>query len=396
MYQHIQPYAGDPILSLVETFNQDPREHKVNLSIGIYFDDEGKLPLPASVQAAYQHIQQQAYAYLPMEGNSDFRTAVAHLLFGKQYQQLQHRLAVVQTLGGSGALKLGADFLHDWFSHAKAYISNPTWDNHRGIFEGAGIEVGVHPYYDPETMGIQLTQMLAFLNTLPENSIVLLHPCCHNPTGMDLMPAQWDQVLAVLKQRKLIAFMDMAYQGFGEDFQTDAYAIQKAAELGVALWVSCSFSKNMSLYGERVGALLVLTENAQESELVLGRLKFGVRRLYSSPPVHGALLATQVLTNPQRCLQWQQEVYAMRDRIRLMRQKLYETLSIRLPEKDFRYFIQQRGMFSYTGLTAEQVQRLQDEFAIYLLKSGRLCIAGLNHRNIDYVAESLATVFGEK
>lgn len=394
MYQHIEPYVGDPILSLVETFIQDTRAYKVNLSIGIYFDEIGKLSLPNSVQLAFSAVENKACGYLPMEGHAGFRTAVTKLLFGENSELMkQNRLAVVQTLGGSGALKLGADFLHDCFPDAKAYISDPTWDNHRSIFEGAGIEVGVYPYYDADAIDVKFDEMLAFVRTLPEKSILILHPCCHNPTGVDLNQGQWDKLLAVMKANGLIAFMDMAYQGFGGDFEQDAYAIRKAVALNVPLFVSSSFSKNMSLYGERVGALSVVAGDENEAELLLGRLKFGVRRLYSSPPVHGALIAHHVLANEEVCYQWQQEVYAMRDRIRDMRQKLYDILSARLPERNFSYLVKQRGMFSYTGLSERQVNRLRDEFAIYLLQSGRLCIAGLNSGNIDYVADCLARVF---
>ena len=397
MYQHVTPYLGDPILSLVETFVNDKRAHKVNLSIGIYFDNEGKMPLPESVRQAAAEIGVKAQSYLPMEGHTGLREELAKLVLGDEHAAItEKRVAVVQSLGGSGALKLGADFLKKWFGQSKAYISAPTWDNHRGIFEGAGFEVGTYPYYDAQTIGIKFAEMIAFFNTLPENSIVILHPCCHNPTGVDLTPAQWDEVLEIVKTRKLIAFMDIAYLGFGDSFAEDAYAVRRAADLGIALFVSASFSKNMSLYGERVGGLLVVTPNEAEKELVLGQLKAGVRRIYSSPSAHGGLTAYGVLSNPARKQAWQAEVYQMRDRIKAMRQKLYETLSQMLPEKDFSYFIKQRGMFSYTGLSPEQVQRLQDEFAIYILQSGRLCVAGLNDGNIDYVAQSLAKVFANQ
>ncbi|XXQ67231.1 aromatic amino acid transaminase [Neisseriaceae bacterium B1] len=394
MYQHITAYAGDPILSLVETFKQDSREHKVNLSIGIYFDDDGKMPLPESVRAAANEIGVQAQSYLPMEGHAGLREEIAPLLLGDDHPAIaEKRIAIAQSLGGSGALKLAAGFLQDWFPNGKAYISDPTWDNHRGIFEGEGFEVETYPYYDPETIGVKFDELKAFFQTLPAHSIVLLHPCCHNPTGVDLSQAQWDELLAIVKQNQLIALMDIAYLGFGNDFATDAYAVRKAVELGIQLLVSVSFSKNMSLYGERVGALMVVTPSQAEAELVLGQLKFIVRRMYSSPPAHGGLTAYGVLSNSQRRDQWQQEVYAMRDRIKAMRQKLYEVLSAKLPEKDFSYFIKQRGMFSYTGLNPAQVKRLQDEYAIYVLQSGRLCIAGLNDGNIEYVANALAEVF---
>ena len=395
MFQHVEFYPGDPILGLVETFNNDTRTEKVNLGIGIYFDDEGKLPVLGSVREAEVRRAAQALPrpYLPMEGLAAYRSAVQNLLFGQDHPALaENRIATIQTLGGSGALKVGADFLHRWFPQAKVYVSDPTWDNHRSIFEGAGFEVGTYPYYDPETVGVKFEEMLSFLLGLPENSVVLLHPCCHNPTGVDLTHAQWDAVLEVMQTRKLIPFMDIAYQGFGEDLDHDAYAIRKAVAMDLPLFVSNSFSKNLSLYGERVGGLSVVCPNAEEAALVFGQLKFTVRRIYSSPPAHGGFITAEVMNTPELFARWQNEVAEMRDRIRAMRQKLHAVLSAKLPQKNFDYFIKQRGMFSYTGLTPEQVQRLQDEFAVYLVASGRMCVAGLNEANIDYVANAFAEV----
>lgn len=395
MFQHVEFYPGDPILSLVETYNQDPRAQKVNLGIGIYFDEAGRLSVLGSVREA--EVRRAAAArprpYLPMEGLAAYREAVQKLLFGANSPALaENRVATIQTLGGSGALKVGADFLRRWFPKAEVYVSDPTWDNHRGIFEGAGFEVGTYPYYDAQTVGVKFEELLAFLLGLSENSIVLLHPCCHNPTGLDLTPAQWDAVLEAVQTRRLIPFMDIAYQGFGEDLEHDAYAVRKAVAMGLSLFVSNSFSKNMSLYGERVGGLSVVCPNAEEAALVFGQLKFTVRRIYSSPPAHGGFVAAEVLNTPELLAQWQGEVYAMRDRIRAMRRKLYDVLCAKVPEKNFDYFVKQRGMFSYTGLSPEQVQRLQDEFAVYLVASGRMCVAGLNESNIDYVADAFAEV----
>ena len=395
MFQHVEFYPGDPILGLVETFNNDSRAEKVNLGIGIYFDANGKLPVLGSVREA--EVRRAATAqprpYLPMEGLAAYRSAVQNLLFGQNNPALAaKRIATIQTLGGSGALKVGADFLHRWFPKAKVYVSDPTWDNHRSIFEGAGFEVGTYPYYDPATVGVKFEEMLAFFLSLPENSVLLLHPCCHNPTGVDLTHAQWDAVLEVVQTRKLIPFMDIAYQGFGEDMDHDAYAIRKAVEMGLPLFVSNSFSKNLSLYGERVGGLSVVCPTADEAALVFGQLKATVRRIYSSPPAHGGYVTAEVMNTPELFAQWQGEVGEMRDRIRAMRQKLHAVLSAKLPQKNFDYFIKQRGMFSYTGLSPDQVQRLQDEFAVYLVASGRMCVAGLNEANIDYVANAFVEV----
>ncbi len=393
MFQHVDFYAGDPILSLVEKFMADPRSHKVNLSIGIYFDEQGRLPVLDSVRAAEVERAKEAKprGYLPMEGLAEYRQGVQHLLFGHD-QQLLKRIATIQTLGGSGALKIGADFIKKWFPTSKVYVSNPTWDNHKSIFEGAGFEVGTYPYYDSEKIDIKFDEMIAFFKTLPENTVLILHPCCHNPTGVDLSHEQWDQVLEIIKTQKLIPFMDIAYQGFGDNLEKDAYAIRKAVEMGLSLFVSNSFSKNLSLYGERVGGLSVVCPTEDECRLVFGQLKAGVRRVYSSPPAHGGYITAAVMNTPELFAKWDSEVAQMRDRIKAMRQKLYEALSSKLPGRNFDYFIKQRGMFSYTGLNPEQVQRLQDEFAVYLVGSGRMCVAGLNESNIDYVAEAFAAV----
>lgn len=393
MFQHVDFYAGDPILSLVEKFMADPRSHKVNLSIGIYFDEQGRLPVLDSVRAAEVERAKEAKprGYLPMEGLAEYRQGVQHLLFGHD-QQLLKRIATIQTLGGSGALKIGADFIKKWFPTSKVYVSNPTWDNHKSIFEGAGFEVGTYPYYDSEKIDVKFDEMIAFFKTLPENTVLILHPCCHNPTGVDLSHEQWDQVLEIIKTQKLIPFMDIAYQGFGDSLEKDAYAIRKAVEMGLSLFVSNSFSKNLSLYGERVGGLSVVCPDEAECQLVFGQLKAGVRRVYSSPPAHGGYITAAVMNTPELFAKWDSEVAQMRDRIKAMRQKLYEALSSKLPGRNFDYFIKQRGMFSYTGLNPEQVQRLQDEFAVYLVGSGRMCVAGLNESNIDYVAEAFAAV----
>ncbi|MCF7521853.1 aspartate/tyrosine/aromatic aminotransferase [Neisseria sp. ZJ106] len=395
MYRHVEFYAGDPILSLVEVFNRDTCPEKVNLSIGIYFDEHGNMPVSDCIRQVEHHHSGKPLPYLPMEGLADYRTAVQKLLFGTHSALSEGRIATIQTLGGSGALKIGADFLHRWFPHAKAYVSDPTWDNHRGIFEGAGFEVGTYPYYDPQTIGVKFQEMLAFFRNLPSESVVLLHPCCHNPTGVDLTQTQWDELLAVVAEKGLIPFMDIAYQGFGEDLAQDAYAIRKAVDMGLPLLVSNSFSKNLSLYGERVGGLSVVCPSREEAETVLGQLKLGVRRIYSSPPSNGAYIAAGIMNSERLFAAWEAEVYAMRDRIRAMRRRLHQALSEKMPHRNFDYFIKQKGMFSYTGLTAQQVARLRDEFAVYLIDSGRMCVAGLNSGNIDYVAEAFAKVLAE-
>ncbi|AXU97935.1 aromatic amino acid aminotransferase [Erwinia persicina] len=396
MFQNVDAYAGDPILSLMETFKQDSRAHKVNLSIGLYYDAQGVIPqmkAVADAKALLNAQPQSASLYLPMEGLPPYRSAIAPLLFGAEHPVLKAgRIATIQTLGGSGALKVGADFLKYYFPNSQVWVSDPTWENHIAIFAGAGFTVNTYPWYDAETNGVKFTALLEKLHTLPAQSIVLLHPCCHNPTGADLTPAQWDEVTAVLKSRELIPFLDIAYQGFGAGMEEDAYAIRAIAAAGLPALVSNSFSKIFSLYGERVGGLSIVCDDAEEASRVLGQLKATVRRNYSSPPNFGAQVVSCVLNNPELKASWLAEVEAMRTRILAMRQALVEGLSLAVPGKNFDYLLQQRGMFSYTGLSAAQVDRLRNEFGIYLIASGRICIAGLNHNNVRQVAEAMAAV----
>lgn len=396
MFQHVEQYAGDPILGLMDKFANDSRNDiKVNLGVGVYYTEDGKLPVLECVKAAEAQIANppRPRGYLPMDGLKGYQRACQNLLLGKDSQAVvEGRVATIATLGGSGALKIGAEFIHQWFPAAKCYVSNPTWGNHISIFEGSGIEVGKYPYYDAATIGVKFDEMCEFFKTLNENDVVLLHPCCHNPTGVDLSDEQWDIVLDIIKDKKLIPFMDIAYQGFGENMESDAHAIRRAVELGLPVFISNSFSKNLSLYGERVGGLSVVAPSQDEACRVLGQLKSTVRRIYSSPPAHGGAVVDTVMNDEVLFEQWLGEVYEMRDRIRDMRQKLHDLLSAKLPERDFSYFIKQRGMFSFTGLTTEQVVRLREEFAVYMVENGRMCIAGLNNKNIEYVANAMAEV----
>ena len=395
MFEHVEAYPGDPILTLVETFHADTRSQKVNLGIGLYYDEEGRIPLLDSVQQAEaaRAASPAPRPYLPMEGAANYRSAVQKLLFGATHPAVQQqRIATIQTIGGSGALKVGADFIKRYFPHSEAWISNPSWDNHRAIFEGAGIKVHDYPYYDAHSGGLLFDDMLATLKQLPAQSVVLLHPCCHNPTGVDLSQAQWDALIPVLKNGNLLPFLDIAYQGFGQGLDEDAYAIRALADAGVSFFVSNSFSKNLSFYGERCGGLSIICQSQEEAERVLGQLKATVRRNYSSPPTHGGQITAAVMNDPALFALWETEVAQMRVRIKAMRQQLFAVLSARLAERDFSYFTTQQGMFSYTGLTPEQVDRLREEFAVYLVRSGRMCVAGLNSRNVDYVAQAMASV----
>ena len=395
MFSHVEPFAGDPILSLNEDFQKDPRAHKINLSIGIYFDDAGRIPVLESVKRAEAKVVAEGgpKPYLPIEGAANFRAAVQALLFGADHEAVKSgRVATIQSVGSSGGLKVGADFIARWFPGSGVWVSDPTWDNHRSMFEGAGLAVQSYPYYDAKTGGVRFADMLAALDTLPAKSIVLLHACCHNPTGVDLTRAQWDELIPLLKRRNLIPYLDLAYQGFGDGIAEDAYAIRAIAAAGLPAFVANSFSKSMSVYGERAGALSVVCPDAKQAALVLGQLKFTVRRNYSSPPIHGGQIVARVLTDPELRPLWESELAAMRTRMLAMRQTLHGVLSAKLPGRDFGYFLSQRGMFSYTGLSAAQVDRLREEFAVYLIRSGRLCVAGLNQGNVEATAQAMAAV----
>ena len=396
MFKHVDAYAGDPILSLMETFKTDPRADKVNLSIGLYYDEKGVIPQLKSIQKAYARVSgrsQVPSVYLPMEGFKPYRDAIGGLLFGNDAAVLaESRVATIQTLGGSGALKVGADFLKRYFPQSAVWVSDPTWDNHVAIFEGAGFAVHTYPYFDGQTLGVAFDAMLQTLASLPARSIVLLHPCCHNPTGSDLTEAQWDQVIELVRARELIPFLDIAYQGFGAGMAEDAYVIRALAAADLPFLVANSFSKIFSLYGERVGGLSVVCADADEAARVLGQLKATVRRNYSSPPMLGAELVATVLGDAELKAGWLAEVEAMRTRILAMRHTLVGALKETLPGRDFDYLTTQRGMFSYTGLSAAQVDRLREEFGIYLVRSGRICVAGLNDGNVGRVAEGFARV----
>jgi aromatic-amino-acid transaminase len=395
MFQHLEPYAGDPILSLNEAFQKDPRANKVNLSIGIYFDEAGRIPVLDCVRRAEAQMLEHSAPkpYLPIEGAAAMRSAVQQLLFGAEHEAVTSgRIATLQTIGSSGGLKVGADFIKRWLPGSALWVSDPTWDNHRAMFEGAGIAVNTYPYFDPATGGLKFDAMLATINTLAARSVVLLHACCHNPTGVDLTAAQWQDLIPVLRERELLPYLDLAYQGYGEGIAEDAFAVRALASAGLSFFIANSFSKSMSVYGERAGALSVVCANAAEAELVLGQMKATVRRNYSSPAVHAAGIVSRVLGDPALRQAWEVDVAAMRERILAMRRSLHSVLSAKKPGRDFGYFLSQRGMFSYTGLSAAQVDRLREESAVYLVRSGRLCIAGLNTSNVERTAVAIAEV----
>ncbi|MDF7666975.1 aspartate/tyrosine/aromatic aminotransferase [Orbaceae bacterium ESL0727] len=396
MFENVELYAGDPILSLVADFNHDHRDNKVNLSIGYYYNEQGIVPQLDCVKIARDYLYKNktgAQLYLPMSGLDTYCHAIQSLLFGDNSTSLKdQRIATIQTLGGSGALKVGADFLHRYFPKSEVWVSDPTWENHIAIFNGAGFNVNKYPYFDEATCGVKFADMLETLNALPAKSIILLHPCCHNPTGVDLTHEQWNQVIEVLQKRDLIPFMDIAYQGLAKNIDDDRYAINKIAELGLCGLVSNSFSKTFSLYGERVGGLSVLCDNKDIAKRVFGQLQATVRRNYSSPAAHGAYIVSYVLNDPELKVLWLNEVAAMNARITDMRVTLVESLKSAAPDRNFDFLIKQRGMFSYTGFSEQQVAQLRDQSAIYLVSSGRMCVAGLNKNNVYRVAEAFAAL----
>ena len=395
LFSAVEMAPRDPILGLNEAFNADTRTSKVNLGVGVYCNEEGRIPLlRAVVEAETIRVAQHASrGYLPIDGIAAYDQAVQKLLFGAESPLLAAgRVITTQSVGGTGALKIGADFLKQLQPGAVVAISDPSWENHRALFETAGFPVQNYRYYDAASHDVNRAGMLEDLNALPTGSIVVLHACCHNPTGVDLTPADWQNVLDVVKAKGLIPFLDMAYQGFGDGIDEDAAAVRLFADSGLSVFVSSSFSKSFSLYGERVGALSIITESKEESARVLSQVKRVIRTNYSNPPTHGATIAAAVLNSPELRAMWEEELAEMRLRIRGMRLQMVELLSKKAPGHDFSFVARQRGMFSYSGLTVEQVTRLRTEFGIYALDTGRICVASLNQRNIEAVTDAIVQV----
>nr|WP_249605159.1 amino acid aminotransferase [Chromobacterium sp. IRSSSOUMB001] len=395
IFSAVELAPRDPILGLNEAFNADTRTTKVNLGVGVYSDDNGKIPLLAAVKAAEKARLETMppRGYQPIEGAQAYDSAVQNLLFGVDSELIKAgQVVTAQALGGTGALKIGADFLKRLNPAAKVYISNPSWENHRALFESAGFEVENYPYYDADTRGVDFDGMRAFLAQLPAGSVIVLHACCHNPTGADLSDAQWAEVVQVCRERGLVPFLDMAYQGFADGIDADAVAVRLFSASGLQFFVSSSFSKSFSLYGERVGALSIVTAGKEESARVLSQLKRVIRTNYSNPPIHGGAVVAAVLSNPELRQLWEDELAGMRDRIRAMRVGLVEAIKAEGVAQDFSFVAQQRGMFSYTGLSAAQVERLRADFGIYAVSTGRICLAALNSKNLAYVASAIAQV----
>ena len=395
LFSSVEMAPRDPILGLNEQFNADTNPAKVNLGVGVYFDDNGKLPLLQCVQAAEKTMMEKPTprGYLPIEGIVAYDNAVKALVFGADSEPVTSgRVATVQAIGGTGGLKIGADFLKRLNPNAKVLISDPSWENHRALFNNAGFEVDTYAYYDAAKRGVNVEGFLASLNAAAPGTIVVLHACCHNPTGYDITPEDWDKVIAVVKAKELTPFLDMAYQGFGYGIAEDGAVIQKFVTAGLNFFVSTSFSKSFSLYGERVGGLSVLCKDKEEMSRVLSQLKIVIRTNYSNPPTHGGAVVAAVLNNPELRALWEKELGEMRVRIKAMRQKLVDGLKAAGVKQDMSFITTQIGMFSYSGLTKDQMVRLRSEFGVYGTDTGRMCVAALNSKNIDYVCASIAKV----
>lgn len=395
LFQSVELAPRDPILGLNEQFNADTRATKVNLGVGVYYDDQGRIPLLKAVQKAELARVQAAVArgYLPIEGIAGYNKGSQELVLGKNSPLIAAgRVITMQTLGGTGALKVGADYLKQLVPHSKVAISDPSWENHRALFERAGFVVDNYAYYDATTHGLNFKGMLDSLNAMAANTIVVLHACCHNPTGVDASLAQWKQIAEVVRDKNLIPFLDIAYQGFGESLESDAAAVRIFADMDMTMFISSSFSKSFSLYGERVGALSIVTGSKDESNRVLSQIKRVIRTNYSNPPTHGGTIVANVLNTPELFAMWDEELAGMRERIRLMRTQLVDKLKQYGAKENFDFVKEQRGMFSYSGMTAAQVDRLREEHGIYAVSSGRICVAALNSGNIDAVAQAIASV----
>ena len=395
LFAQVERAPRDPILGLTESFNADTRADKVNLGVGVYYDDNGKLPLLKCIKdaEAKRVASAPARGYQPIEGAAAYNQAVQTLLFGASSQILaDQKVITIEALGGTGALKVGADYLRRLIPKAKVAISDPSWENHRALFEMAGFEVVNYRYYDSSSRGLDFEGMIKSIEALPAGTILVLHACCHNPTGVDLSDAQWAQVIATIQSKGHVPFLDMAYQGFGDGIDADASALRAFVASGLSFLVSSSFSKSFSLYGERVGALSIVTQSADEASRVLSQVKRTIRTNYSNPPTHGGAVVAMVLSTPELRATWEAELAQMRDRIKAMRQGMVDGLKAEGLKADFGFVTSQRGMFSYTGLSEKQVDRLRDEFGVYAVGTGRICIAALNSGNLSRVCKAIAAV----
>jgi aromatic-amino-acid transaminase len=399
LFASVQLAPKDPIFGLTEAYTADQRPGKVNLGVGVYYTDDGKVPLLKAVLAAEQEVvaKQSPRAYIPIEGPNPYNSAVQNLLFGADSPLIKEgRVVTAECLGGTGALRVGGDFVKRLDTGAPAAISAPSWENHRGIFESAGYQVLEYTYFDPKTRGVDFDGMVKSLESFSAKTLVILHACCHNPTGADLTAEQWKKIISICQTRQLIPFLDIAYQGFASGIEQDGAAVRMFADSGMSFFVSSSFSKSFSLYGERVGALSIVTQSKEESARVLSQLKRVIRTNYSNPPTHGAAIVATVLNSPTLRQMWEDELAEMRERIKAMRHGLNQKLAASGVQQDFSFIEAQRGMFSYSGLTADQVAKLQEQDGIYALSTGRICVAALNTKNLDRVAQAIARVLVSK
>ncbi len=398
MWQNIKAAPADSILGLTDAFRKDPSEKKVNLGVGVYKDEEGKTPILNCVKAAEKILlaQEGTKSYLPIPGDAVYTAEVQKLLFGELSEVVtSNRAVTAHAPGGTGALRVGGDLLKKFYPDAKVWISNPTWANHKGVFKTAGFALAEYDYYNPETKAVDFEAMVKSLKNVPAGDIVLLHACCHNPSGVDLGPAQWKQVAAIGQEEGWIPFLDFAYQGFGESVESDRCGIEEFAATGVDFFVASSFSKNFGLYNERTGAITVVSPTAEDAAVAMSHMKTTIRVIYSNPPAHGGLVVATILSNPELHKQWLTELAGMRDRIKAMRAALVDGLSARGVKGDFSYITRQRGMFSFSGLSDEIVAWLRSNKSIYVVGGGRINLAGLTKANIDYVCDAIAEALKE-
>lgn len=398
MFATIVAAPPDPILGLTESFKKDKNPNKVNLGVGVYKDSAGQTPILASVKTAEERLlrSENTKNYLPIDGQPEFDRATMELLFGAGHESLgANRTVTAQAPGGTGALRVAADFVSSTLGKRTVWLSDPTWPNHPQVFNAAGLPTTTYPYFDKRSNGVAFAAMLAALETAPEGDVIVLHGCCHNPTGVDLQPHEWQELGALLSARKLLPLVDFAYQGFANGLAEDAAGLHTLAQSCESLLVASSYSKNFGLYNERVGALTLVAPDAAQAEAALSHIKRVARANYSNPPAHGGAIVAAVLSDGALRSQWEAEVAGMRERINTMRHLFVETLQEKGVEQDFSFIARQRGMFSFSGLTPAQVKTLRDRFAIYIVGSGRISVAGMTEDNMEYLCSAIAEVLAE-
>lgn len=391
----VEQAPPDPILGLTEAFRKDDNPRKINLTSGVYQDESGVNPVLKSVKQAERILLEKETTkdYLGIGGENSYAGIVQGFLFGAEHPIVtEGRAATIHSPGGTGALRVGAEFLAGEFPGAAIWLSDPTWPNHHGVFRKGGLKLETYPYYDPASHGLRFEALLEALEQAPEGDVVLLHACCHNPSGVDPSEAQWDQIVELFARRPILPFLDFAYQGFGRGLDEDAYAVRAFAEAGVNMVISSSFSKNFGLYRERAGALTVVTGSREEAGRVMSKVKVTIRANYSNPPAHGGKVVELVISTPELVSLWREEVTAMRARIRHMRARFVETLKKKGVERNFDFLLEQIGMFSFSGIAKEEVIALREKYGIYMVESGRINMAAITEARMDYLCQSIAEV----